>query len=69
MNALQIPGGPELIVFLLVVLFNLAIVAFLVVGAVFLYRRLRGDDAADQADLDALRERVAELEARLDEDR
>ena len=69
MNALQVPGGPELVVFLLVVLFNLAIVAFLVVGAVFLYRRLRGDDAADQADLDALRERVAELEARLDDDR
>ncbi|NHX36970.1 MULTISPECIES: hypothetical protein [Halolamina] len=68
MSPLQIPipGGIELAVFLLVVLFNLAVVALLVTAAVFLYRRVRGDGAADQADLDALRDRVAKLEARID---
>lgn len=61
-----VPGGPELIVLLLVLLFNLAIVALVVAGGVFLYRRWRGEGTADQAELDALRDRVAELETRIE---
>ena len=58
-----VPGGPELIVLLLVLLFNLAVIALVVAGGGFLYRRWRGDGAVDQHDVDALRDRVAELEA------
>lgn len=60
-----VPGGPELIVLLLVLLFNLAIVALVVVGGVALYRRWRGDGSADQTEVDALRDRVAELETQV----
>jgi len=60
-----VPGGPELLVLLLVLLFNLAVIALVVVGGVALYRRWRGDGSADQADVDALRDRVAELEAQV----
>ena len=62
-----VPGGVELIVLLLVLLFNLAVIALVVVGGVALYRRWRGDGSADQTEVDALRDRVAELEAQVEQ--
>ncbi|MFW5939631.1 MAG: preprotein translocase subunit TatA [Halolamina sp.] len=68
MLQVPIPGAPELIVFLLVLLFNVGLIVLLVAAGVFLYRWWRGDGTAEQAELDALRERVAKLEARADGD-
>ncbi|QKY20735.1 preprotein translocase subunit TatA [Halolamina sp. CBA1230] len=62
-----VPGGVELIVLLLVLLFNLAVIALVVVGGVALYRRWRGDGSADQTEVDALQDRVAELEAQVEQ--
>lgn len=66
MTPLQIPVGMELLFLLFVLVFNFALIALVVAGVVFLYRRWRGDGTADQAELDSLRKRVAELETHIE---
>jgi len=60
---LQVPGGIEILVILLVLLFNFVVIALVVLGIVFLSRRWGG---ADESELDALRDRVADLEAQVE---
>ncbi len=65
MSPLQVPGGIEILVILFALVFNFAIIALVVLGIVYLYRRW--DGGADEAELDALRDRIAELETRVEE--
>ncbi|WP_049981613.1 hypothetical protein [Halolamina rubra] len=66
MSPLQVPGGIEIFVILFALVFNFAIIALVVLGIVYLYRRW-GGGGADEAELDALRDRIAELETRVEE--
>ena len=63
MSPLQIPGGIEILIIFLVLLFTLGVIAAVVMGIFYLSRRMTGDD---EADIEALRDRVAELEAQVE---
>ena len=65
---IPIPGGPELVIILLILVVNVLFLAVPAVTVVLLYHWLT-DDGADAADVAELRERVAKLEARLADDR
>lgn len=66
MIPLQVPGGVEILIILLVLLFNFVIIAVVVMAFVYLYRRW-DKGGADESDVDALRERVADLESQVAE--
>lgn len=57
----QLPGGPEILVALLVLLVPFALATVVVAGLVYLVRRRT-------ARVDALEARIVELEARVDDD-
>jgi len=63
---LPIPGGPELIILLLVLVVGVLFVAAPAVIAVLVYRWWSGD-GDDEAEVAELRARVAELEKRVDD--
>jgi|AntRauTorcE11898_2_1112593.scaffolds.fasta_scaffold01089_10 cell division protein FtsB len=68
---MPIPGGPELVIILLVLVLLAAFVAVPLGLVVLGYRWWRGRDDADDAQIEELRARIEELEAQVaaDEDR
>ena len=72
---LQVPGGPELLVVLLMLAFFGAFVGVAVIVAVYLLRRGGAKEATDEGDaelrakLDEQNRRIDELEAELDTER
>ena len=63
---LQVPGGPELLIVLLMLAFFGAFVGVAVIVAVVLLRRGSGDRSTDQPDAD-LQAKVDEQNRRIDE--
>ncbi|MFB6071136.1 MAG: hypothetical protein ABEJ76_08945 [Halanaeroarchaeum sp.] len=64
---LQVPGGVELIVILLVVLLLLAVPLGLVAVVVWALRRRRGQVEGIDSRVEALDERIEDVESRLEE--
>lgn len=64
---IPLPGGPELVILLLVLLMSAVFLAVPVLIAVLVYRWWREPDI-EEAEIERLRARVAELEARVDAD-
>ncbi|MBP1988386.1 hypothetical protein [Halolamina salifodinae] len=63
-----LPGGPELVILLLVLLMSAVFLAVPVLIAVLVYRWWREPDV-EEAEIERLRARVAELEAQLANER
>lgn len=64
---IPLPGAPELVILLLVLLMSAVFLAVPVLIAILVYRWWREPDV-DEAEIERLRARVAELEARINED-